>query len=124
MTGARLTLMLAALFALVPAPVHADGNVEHGRTLAQLHCSRCHVVGTYNPSGGIGSTPSLQLLVNAFDDWEARFETFFVRRPHPAFVTVKGYPRHTELPPNAAPVTIEIEEVQDLLAFVATLKSK
>ena len=116
-------LVLAA-FALVPVSARAEGNVDLGRALAEKHCSRCHVVGTFNPNGGIGSTPSLQLLVNAFDDWEARFESFFVRRPHPAFVTVKDYPKLTELPANAAPVMIEFEEVRDILAFVATLKKQ
>lgn len=123
MTGTALRMMLAALV-LGPLPAQAAGNADHGRKLAELHCSRCHVVGTFNPNGGIGSTPSLQLLVNALDDWQARFETFFVRRPHGAFITVKDYPRLTELPANAAPVAIELEEVQDLLAFVATLKKK
>lgn len=115
-------LVVAAAMMLAPAAGWSQGNVDHGREIARKHCSRCHVVGDFNPGGGIGSTPSLQLLVNALDDWEARFETFFVRRPHPAFITVKDYPRLTKLPANAAPVTIELEEVEDILAFVRTLK--
>lgn len=117
-------LALTVGLALAASPVLADGDAEHGRKIAERHCSRCHVVGDYNPTGGIGSTPSLQLLVNALEDWEARFETFFLRRPHPAFVTVRNYPRKTELPANAAPVTIELEEVRDIAAFALTLKKK
>ena len=123
MIAGRNTLALTILLAGATAAA-AEGNAELGRRIAEKHCSRCHVVGDFNPSGGIGSTPSLQLLVNALTDWEARFETFFVRRPHPAFITVKNYPRLTKLPENAAPVAIELEEVQDILAFVRTLKKK
>ena len=123
MTGAGSRVLLAAIL-LAPVAARAEGDAKHGRELAEQHCSRCHVVGTFNPTGGIGSTPSLQLLVNALEDWQVRFETFFARRPHPAFVTVRNSPRLTDLPANAAPITIEPEDVQDLLAFAATLKTK
>ena len=60
------------------------------------------MIGDFNRMGGIGSTPSFQLLVNALKDFEDRFRSFFARRPHPAFVTVKGYPRLNDLPDASA----------------------
>ena len=53
------------------------------------HCSRCHVIDESNKFGGIGSTPSFQLILGMSDGLE-RFETFFERRPHPAFVKSFG----------------------------------
>ena len=41
----------------------ADGDVTKGRELAETHCARCHVVGNFNKFGGIGSTPSFNLIV-------------------------------------------------------------
>jgi len=38
------------------------------------HCARAHVIGDFNPFGGIGSTPSFQLLAKR-DDWLERFQT-------------------------------------------------
>ncbi len=38
----------------------AQAGSEAGRKIAETHCARCHVVGDFNPMGGIGSTPSFQ----------------------------------------------------------------
>jgi mono/diheme cytochrome c family protein len=54
----------------------AEGDVAQGRKIAEQHCSRCHVIGDYNKYGGIGSTPSFQLLANQLPDYRARFEIF------------------------------------------------
>ena len=54
----------AALLLAVPASAHGDGNAARGKTVAERHCARCHVVGDFNPYGGIGSTPSFQLLAH------------------------------------------------------------
>ncbi|MGI9381875.1 MAG: c-type cytochrome, partial [Methyloligellaceae bacterium] len=94
-----------------------------GRKVAEAHCSRCHVVGDFNPNGGISSTPSFQLLVKRRPDYKDRFANFYARRPHPAFVTVKGIGRPMDyLPPNAHPVEITLEDVENVAAFVETLK--
>ncbi|VAV89416.1 hypothetical protein MNBD_ALPHA08-2525, partial [hydrothermal vent metagenome] len=53
-----------------------DGSVDEGRKISQANCTRCHVVGDYNPNGGISSTPSFQLMVNALKDYQERFNTF------------------------------------------------
>jgi len=122
---ARSIIMAAALTGLMAPSVLAD-EISDGRSLSEQHCARCHVVGDFNKFGGIGSTPSFQLLVNAFDDWSERFETFHARRPHPAFVRVAGfeYPDPTVLPPNAAPVEIELDDISAIRAFAETLKKE
>ncbi len=99
----------------------AGGDPEQGRKIATGHCSRCHVIGDYNPGGGIGSTPSFQLLLR-MDDWRERFATFYDRRPHPVHVRVRGVPRWTDLPSNAAVITLDLDDIDNFLAFVATLQ--
>ncbi|MGD9867997.1 MAG: hypothetical protein AB7U38_08390 [Hyphomicrobiales bacterium] len=95
-----------------------------GKTTAEAHCTRCHVVGTFNPHGGISSTPSFQLLVDRRPDYKERFLTFYVRRPHPAFLTVTGLNNRAmpHLPANAAPVEISLQDVENIALFVETLK--
>lgn len=118
--SAALGLLLAWA---APGPAAwAAGNAEKGRELAVTHCSRCHVVGDFNPYGGIGSTPSFQLLAKR-DDWFERFQTFYQRRPHPVFVRVPNVPKPTEIPSHVAEFDVTIENVDDLLAFVETLRA-
>lgn len=118
------TLMLAWGIACLPNAAWA-GDIAKGRKVAEAHCSRCHVVGDFNPNGGISSTPSFQLLVKRRPDYKDRFATFYARRPHPAFVSVKGIGRPMDyLPPNAHPVEITLEDVENVAAFVETLKPK
>jgi hypothetical protein len=121
----RTLAAIAVTLAGAAPAARAGGDIEVGRTVAEQHCSRCHVVGDYNKYGGIGSTPSFQLLANRFPDYKERFETFFARRPHTAFVSIEGVGRlMPELPPNAAPVTLPMSAVADVLAFVETLREK
>jgi hypothetical protein len=83
------------------------------------------VVGSYNPGGGISSTPSFQLLVKRRPDYKERFRTFYARRPHPAFLSIKGIGRiRPDLPPNAMPIELMQEDVLDISAFIETLKPK
>ena len=103
----------------------AQPSVEKGKRIARLHCARCHVVGEFNRMGGISSTPSFYLLVRAFKDWRERFETFYARRPHPAFLSIKGQGRlRQDLPANAHPVVLERRAVADVIAYVETLRKK
>lgn len=123
MFALRTSLALVAAFSF-SIPAASEGNVENGRKISETHCARCHVIGDYNKFGGIGSTPSFQLLVKRRPDYAARFETFFERPPHPAFVTIKGFGRRMEhLPANAAPVELPLSAVLDILAFAKTLKT-
>lgn len=120
-----LTALSAAFLAAASGPLAAQeqGDADKGRNVAQTHCSRCHVVGDFNPTGGIASTPSFQLLVKRRPDYRERFRTFFARRPHPAFLSLKGVGRiRPDLPPNAQPVELTEEDVKNVLAFVETLK--
>jgi mono/diheme cytochrome c family protein len=113
-------ILTAATFV---GPVRAGGDAAKGQKLAETHCSRCHVVGDFNKFGGIGSTPSFNLIAGMKDGME-RFSTFFERRPHPAFVTVPGVERWTKLAPYAIPFEVTAETITDLLAFVEKLKPK
>ena len=113
------------IFGAVSAPVAAEENADivKGREVAAQHCTRCHVVGDINPTGGISSTPSFQMLVKRRPDYKDRFETFFARRPHPAFLSIKGVGRiRPDLPPNAEPVELTEQDVANVVAFVETLK--
>lgn len=112
-------LVFAAVL-LATAPALADGDAGHGRELAEKHCARCHVVGTFNPHGGIGSTPSLQ-WIKKLPDWRERFQSFYARRPHLAFVHVKGIEPLTGLPPYATPVELVPRDADDIFAFIETL---
>lgn len=111
--------MIVAVFSLfvAPAGAAAGGDMEKGRDIARQHCARCHVIGDYNRTGGIGSTPSFPLL-RKMADWRERFGTFYNRRPHPVHVRVEGIRRWTDLPSNAEPFTITQDNVEDILAFV------
>ncbi|GAB4225145.1 MAG: hypothetical protein Kow0032_00260 [Methyloligellaceae bacterium] len=116
--------MIAALLLLTSSATAREPDAKRGQKLAEQHCSRCHVVGNFNPTGGISSTPSFQLLVRRRPDFVERFETFYARRPHPAFVSVKGVGRPLEyLPTNAAPVELTLEDVKDIVAFAKALKA-
>ena len=85
------------------------------------HCGRCHVVPDYNPMGGIGSTPSFRLLAE-LDDGLERFETFFIRRPHPAFVRMQDTEPPTNLPAALQPFEMTIADLEDLLAYARQLR--
>lgn len=116
-------LALAAGLSIPAGPAHAGGDPAAGRKVATEHCSRCHVVGDINPYGGINSTPSFQLLAKR-DDWLERFGTFFERRPHPVFVRVPDVPRWTELPSHVKEFEITPKAIDDIIAFVRTLRPK
>ncbi len=115
-------LIVGALLPL--AAPRAEGDAVKGREISVKYCARCHVVGDYNPMGGIDSTPSFQLLVKRRPDYLERFQTFYERRPHPVHVRVPGVAKWTDLPSNAAEFTITSENLDDIIAFVETLKPR
>ena len=120
-----VTLLLPAIMLPVSITgVHAAaGDIKRGQEIARIHCARCHVVGAFNRMGGISSTPSFYLLVRAFKDWRQRFETFYARRPHPAFISITGIGRKREdLPANAHPIELPEQAVQDVIAYAQTLR--
>ena len=99
------------------------GRRVAGRKMSLKHCARCHVIGDFNPFGGIGSTPSFQLLARR-GDWLERFQTFYERRPHPVFVRVPDVARWTELPSHVKEFRVTAENIQDIIAFAETLRRK
>ncbi len=118
----RLGACIAALVVVVAAgAAHGAGDPRKGKEIALKYCSRCHVVGDFNPRGGIESTPSFRRMVRFPKIFMERFATFYERRPHPAFVKVKGVRTRFKIPPYATPFTITLEEVEDILAYVRTL---
>ncbi|MGI9405635.1 MAG: c-type cytochrome [Hyphomicrobiaceae bacterium] len=120
----RIVAFFAAPLLLAGSSALA-ADIQRGKSISEEHCSRCHVVGDFNPTGGISSTPSFQLLVKRRPDYRERFQTFHSRRPHPAFVIIEGVERlMPELPVNAEPIRLPIEAVDDIVAFVETLKQK
>jgi mono/diheme cytochrome c family protein len=120
----KLLAAVAAIgFGALAAPAAAqEGDAVRGREKSITYCARCHVVGDHNPMGGIGSTPSFQLLVKRRPDFEDRFRTFYARRPHPVYVRVPGFPAWSDAQPYATPFTVTLDEIEDILAFAKTLK--
>ena len=116
-----VAILIAASFPIAPAG--AEGGAEIGRKFAETHCARCHVVGDFNPMSGIGSTPSFQLLAKR-NDWLERFETFFERRPHPVFVRMPDVARWTTLPSYVKEFEVTPANLDDIIAFVETLRSQ
>jgi mono/diheme cytochrome c family protein len=53
-------LLLLAMVAPTPAPAFA-ANIEHGKTLVEQHCTRCHDTGVYSrPDRRVGSLEALK----------------------------------------------------------------
>lgn len=104
-------------------PTDFDGNTLSGARLALTHCGRCHVIGDINRMNGLGSTPSFAVL-RGFADWDSRFEQFFVLRPHGSFTQIAGVtePFDPEFPPALVPVEITLDDLDDILAYVATMQ--
>jgi hypothetical protein len=72
---------------------------------------------------GIGSTPSFSVL-RSLPDWSDRFSVFYVLNPHPSFTVIDGVtpPFATNRPPPIAPVVLTLDDLEDVLAYVAGLK--
>jgi mono/diheme cytochrome c family protein len=102
-------------------PAAAQSLVETGRRIAEMHCSRCHVVDPEKPFAGISSTPSFQLLVTALPDWKERFETFYARRPHPSVMRFEGSDPLTDNPPTTQPVYLKVADIDAIVAFAVSL---
>ncbi|MEM8836997.1 MAG: hypothetical protein AAGE89_02805 [Pseudomonadota bacterium] len=123
---APLAPMIAFLAGLsVAANVVADESlIKSGRDIAAEHCTRCHIVGDINPRGGISSTPSFQMMVNALEDWQERFESFHARLPHPSVIRLEGSEDKDldGFPPSIVPITLKHDDVAALTAFAGTLK--
>ncbi|MCV2869232.1 cytochrome c [Defluviimonas sp. WL0002] len=99
-----------------------EGDAALGREIARRHCARCHRV-EEGKAMGIGTTPSFAAL-RALPDWDERFQTFFVRRPHPTFVQIEDLsaPFDPASPPAIVPLKITLDEFEALLAYASDVK--
>ncbi len=114
------------------APVDADaadaevvaitGDAALGHEIALAKCLRCHAVDAATRRSGIGSTPSFGVL-RAMPDWETRFRDFYALNPHPAFTQLVGVtdPFNADRPSPITPVQLTPDELEALLAYVATM---
>lgn len=98
------------------------GDAALGEKVSLTQCGRCHVVNDSNRMNAIGSTPSFALM-RTFPDWQERFETFFMLRPHPAFTQVTDItePFAAHLPSPIAPIEVTWDEVEAITAYVGSI---
>ncbi len=97
---------LAALIGLLSSQTAwAEGDRIRGRTLAIDNCSQCHVIGDYNPYGGVNNSPSFYVFAERPEVYRERLRTFDQRRPH-----------------LSRDMQVSANEIQDIMAYVATLE--
>ncbi|MDH3264586.1 MAG: hypothetical protein OEM24_11370 [Paracoccaceae bacterium] len=102
----RLAFPAVLLLALGGASAaRAEGDPAKGERLAIERCSRCHVIGDYNPYGGINSTPSFWIFARRPEVYTERLRSFEARRPH-----------------IALKLDLADREVENILAYVGALK--
>lgn len=99
-----------------------DGDAAEGKRVSLSACGRCHVVGPENRLNAMGSTPSFAVL-RTLPDWAARFQSFYVLRPHAAFTQVEDVtaPFPIDRPSPIVPVEVTLDEVEAILAYVAEM---
>ncbi len=99
-----------------------SGDKAIGEKVSLSRCGRCHVINETNRMNAIGSSPSFALL-RSFSDWQERFETFFLLKPHPAFTQVEDVtePFAEHLPSPIAPVEVTLEEIEAITAYVGSI---
>lgn len=98
------------------------GDLALGEKTSLQQCGRCHVVNETNRMNAIGSSPSFALM-RTFPDWQERFETFFMLKPHPAFTQVAEItePFPEERPSPIAPIEVTWEEIEAITAYVGSI---
>ena len=101
-----------------------EGDVAYGLSLSQQHCKRCHVVDD-NAFAGIDSTPSFHAM-RSFDDWQERFTAFWTVSPHLNVISITEVHEagSKTVPVTISPIRISLEQVDDILAYVASIKPK
>lgn len=102
--------------------VELTGDAALGEKLSLAQCGRCHVIDESNRMNAIGSSPSFAVM-RTFPDWQERFETFFMLKPHGAFTQVvdvtEPFPDH--LPSPIAPIEVTLEDIEAITAFVGSI---
>ncbi len=109
---------------VVEAPV-IDGSAARGLELSRRYCVRCHVVEESNRLTGIESTPSF-MAMRSFDDWYETFRDFWSANPHRALISMQGLTdkKRAESPVPIAPITLTLDDVDDILAYIEQLPPK
>jgi len=101
-----LTIGTAVLIGLMAADTaRAGGDPVHGRDLAIERCSQCHVIGDFNPLGGVSNTPSFSIFSERLELYRERLRTFDQRRPHLG--------RDLRVPPK---------DLEDIIAYIEGLE--
>ncbi|WP_204114445.1 hypothetical protein [Shimia biformata] len=97
-----------------------DGDPALGHVVSRQKCIRCHSVDDESRMSGIGSTPSFAVL-RSLPDWEERFAVFYALNPHPSFTLIQDVtpPFPADRPSPIHPVTMTLDEVEAVLAYVA-----
>lgn len=96
-----------------------DGDALRGEAVSLTYCGRCHVVNEKNRMNSIGSTPSFAVL-RTLDNWQGRFETFYVLKPHPAFTQIEDLTEPFD-PTRPSPIhamEMTLEDLENIMAFV------
>ncbi len=83
----------------------AEGDRERGRTLAIENCAQCHVIGDYNPYGGVNNSPSFYVFAERPEVYQERLRTFDQRRPH-----------------LSRDMDVSAEDIRHIMAYVETLE--
>lgn len=104
--------------------LEVSGDVDLGLKVSRTKCTRCHAVDETTRFSGIGSTPSFMVL-RTFEDWEERFSSFYILKPHGAFTLIEGVsdPFPDDRPSPISPITLTLDEVEALMAYVAVMKA-
>ena len=103
----------------VVAQITYDGDALRGEEVSLTYCGRCHVVSEKNRMNSIGSTPSFAVL-RTLQDWEDRFQAFYVLKPHPAFTQVVDVTEPFD-PTRPSPIhalEMTLDDLENIMAFV------
>ncbi len=100
-----------------------EGDAAKGEELSLSKCGRCHVINDTNRMKGMGATPSFALM-RSFEDWETRFATFHLLKPHPSFTQLEGVTDAFDpaSPPSIVPVTMTLDDLDAILAYVSGIE--
>ncbi|SLN20561.1 hypothetical protein ROA7450_00701 [Roseovarius albus] len=102
--------------------VSFEGDAATGAQLSVLHCGRCHTVNEATRFSALGSTPSFAVL-RAMQDWDLRFQSFYLLNPHPAFTQIADVtdPFPIDRPSPIIPLELTIAEFEAILAYVSAV---
>ncbi|MCK0149718.1 hypothetical protein MWU54_06765 [Marivita sp. S6314] len=103
----------------VVVAVTYDGDVKRGEDASMSYCGRCHVINEKNRMNSIGSTPSFAVL-RTLQDWEYRFQAFYVLNPHPAFTQIADVtdPFDPTRPSPIHALEMTMDDLENIMAFV------